>query len=194
MTPEPKAPAAVVYLERPDGRVLALTRGLDFGDWHLPGGKWEPLDNFGAPSPSPADLRATACREMIEETGVHLEPASLHAVTDYTTRSGRPVRLFVAEPPAWCPEHFPRYPAGQPAWVPPQILTLAWASFAFEAAHVLRAVAAYRRRGESSIFPAQAAALAGRGLDPEARERQARGLAQSDQIFASAKAEDGGGR
>lgn len=163
--PDLKPPAAVVYLEREDGRVLALTRGNDFADWHLPGGKWEPGDGEagnvmpdGSLQTGP-NLRATAWREVSEETGIRLDRAAdLRAITSYTTRSGRPVLLFVATPPAWLPSHFPRYPAGQPAWVPPQMLVVPWASFAFEAAHVLRAVALDRRRGKPSIFPAQAAA------------------------------------
>lgn len=151
--PEPKVPAAVVYLERPDGRVLALTRGTDYADWHLPGGKWEPGDgeagnvlDGGAIATGP-NLRRTAWREVSEETGIRLDAdAGLRPLVSYRTRSGRPVLAFVAVPPVWCPEHFPRYPAGQPAWVPPGMLTLPWATFAHECALVLRAVADDRAR------------------------------------------------
>ncbi len=159
----PKVPAAVVYLERSDGRVLALTRGTDFSDWHMPGGKWEgPCDGGTLTAQGfRHDLAATAIREVSEETGVRLEPASLRGILSYTTRSGRPVVLFVAVPPAWVPQHFPRYPAGQPAWVPAFMLTLPSASFGPEAALVLRAVAEDRRRSRPSPFPAQAAAERG---------------------------------
>ena len=164
MSTEPKVPAAVVYLERPDGRVLALTRGQDFADWHFPGGKWEEIDGFlpwppagvslAETLPEP-NLRRTAWREIAEETGIRLDAASgLRPLVSYTTRSGRPVVAFVATPPAWCPTDFPRYPAGQPAWVPPAMLILPWSSFGPECRHVLEAVAHERQRGAPSAFPA----------------------------------------
>jgi 8-oxo-dGTP pyrophosphatase MutT (NUDIX family) len=140
-----KVPAAVVYLERPDGRVLALTRGQDFADWHLPGGKWEPRDGgqiatVAEPPKAIHDLQATAIRETQEETGVWLACANLRPLHDYVTRSGRPVRLFVVDGCTWWPERFGAYPAGQPAWVPPHMLTMPWCSFAHEARIVLDAV------------------------------------------------------
>lgn len=162
MSPEPKVPAAVVYLERPDGRVLALTRGQDFADWHLPGGKWEPADNGPLPRIDGPNLRRTAWREIAEETGIRLDADSgLRPLVSYTTRSGRPVVAFVATPPAWCPQDFPRYPAGQPAWVPPGMLILPWSSFGPECRHVLEAVAHERQRGAPSVFPAHERAEGG---------------------------------
>ena len=132
-----KVPAAVVYLERSDGRVLALTRGDDFSDWHLPGGKWETGDGMTITGPV---LRATAVREVREETGVVLAVPSLQHLVEYTTRSGRHVQAYRAPCPAWCPTTFPRNPAGQPAWVPPGMLTLPWSSFGPECQHVLDAI------------------------------------------------------
>lgn len=154
-----KVPAAVVYLERPDGRVLALTRGHDFGDWHLPGGKWEPkLDHAALPrwvgEPDAEwyrrggpDLAATAIREVWEETGVRLHREHLRPLADYVTRSGRPVLAFLAGYHPWIPERFGVHPAGQPAWVPPGMLTMPWCSFAPEVQHVLEAVARDRAGG-----------------------------------------------
>jgi 8-oxo-dGTP pyrophosphatase MutT (NUDIX family) len=136
---DPKQPAAVVWIERPDGRVLALTRGPDFADWHLPGGKWETQDGTG-----PHALHLAAVRELWEETGIRLGSAALHPVHDYVTRSGRPVRLFVADPPTWCPQHFPPGPAGQPAWVPRGMLTMPSCSFDHEARIVMAAVDRWR--------------------------------------------------
>lgn len=127
-----KVTAAVVWMQREDGRILALTRGGDFADWHLPGGKWEPTD---------PGLESTAVRELAEETGVHIDRGALVFVGDYVTRSGRPVQLFRATAPAWCPETFPSYPAGQPAWVPPAMLTMPSCSFAYEAARVIDYIA-----------------------------------------------------
>ena len=151
--PEPKVPAAVVYLERPDGRVLALTRGNDYADWHLPGGKWEPGDgeagnvlDGGAIATGP-NLRRTAWREVSEETGIRLDAdAGLRPLVSYRTRSGRPVRVFVAEGCTWLPPRFGLYPAGQPAWVPPSMLTLPTCELADEAEIILRAVADDRAR------------------------------------------------
>lgn len=152
---DPKVPAAVVYLERPDGRVLALTRGQDFGDWHLPGGKWEPLDGVLVPDGDPqtlANLAATAIREVWEETGLRLHRDHLRQVATYTTRSGRPVTLFLAGHPPWAPERFGVNAQGdQPAWVPPPILTLAWASFAYEAGLALAAVARDRQAARGFV-------------------------------------------
>ena len=132
-----KAPAAVVYLEREDGRILALTRGTDFADWHLPGGKWEPSDGESDGGPN---LRRTAWREVSEETGIHLDVERMRPLVSYTARSGRSIVAFVASPPTWCPQNFPRYPAGQPAWVPPAMLTLPWSSLGLEFRSVLDAV------------------------------------------------------
>lgn len=149
-----KVPAAVVYLERPDGRVLALTRGQDYADWHLPGGKWEPRDggvttDNAAPTAANVvvfNLIVTAIREVQEETGVWLACANLRPLHDYMTRSGRPVCLFLAEGCTWWPERFGHYPAGQPAWVPREMLTQPWCSFAHEARIVLDAVTRDRER------------------------------------------------
>jgi 8-oxo-dGTP pyrophosphatase MutT (NUDIX family) len=139
----------VVYLERADGRVLALTRGGDFSDWHMPGGKWEQQDgevDGGALGYAP-NLRRTAWREICEETGVRLDAGGLRPLISYTTRSGRLVVAFWGTPPAWCPDRFPSYPAGQPAWVPPGMLTLPWSSFGPEAARLLAAVEQAKRGG-----------------------------------------------
>ena len=149
--PEPKVPAAVVYLERPDGRVLALTRGLDFADWHLPGGKSEPRDH----RPGSIFYYAyTAIRVVQEETGLLLTPASPRPPHPYPTTpnprrpgsGGRAVTVFVAEGCTWWPDDFHRYPAGQPAWMPPSFLTLPTCSLGPDAAIILRAVADDRAR------------------------------------------------
>lgn len=123
-----KGPAAVVIVRRGDGRVLALTRGDDFADWHLPGGKVE----LGESPPQ------AAARELLEETGLVVDPADLQKVTHYMSRSGRPVRLYLAPSLPWVPDTFPRYPAGQPAWVPPALLLTPWCSFNEEAATAFR--------------------------------------------------------
>lgn len=124
-----KGPAAVVIVSRDDGRVLALTRGGDFADWHLPGGKVEPGE---------APVEAAA-RELMEETGVVVDPKELRYVTSYTSRSGRPVKLYEAPTQGRVPERFPPYPAGQPAWVPAGLLVTRWCSFGEEAARALAA-------------------------------------------------------
>ncbi|MGL5909536.1 MAG: NUDIX hydrolase [Phycicoccus sp.] len=162
---EPKPPAAVVYLEREDGRVLTVPRkdeqgGPDYADRHLMGGKWEPKDGWlrwGEHQPSglvversEPDLVATAIRETLEETGLELKRRHLRAIHDYVTSSGRPVRVFVAEGVLWLPPYFPAYPTGVPAWVPVAMLTLPWCRLATEAAIVLRAVAADRRQRAAS--------------------------------------------
>jgi 8-oxo-dGTP pyrophosphatase MutT (NUDIX family) len=171
---DPKVPAAVVYLERPDGRVLALTRGQDFADWHLPGGKWEPTDGAvttDTSAPSVANiilynLVTTAIREVQEETGLWLACANLRAIHTYTTThnperpgsGGRPVVVFLAEDCTWWPENFNRYPAGQPAWVPPAMLLAPSCLLRAEAAIAMEAVVRDRqaRRGfvaEDLVLP-----------------------------------------
>lgn len=133
-----KGPSAVVLLTRGD-RVLGLTRGPKaWHDWHLPGGKWEPIDGwqrYGSFTPSglveeqgEPDLRETAIRELREETRVA-----------YVTRSGRPVQAFRGEAPDWIPEHLGPTEAGQPAWVPPGMLLQPWCSFGPECRIVLTA-------------------------------------------------------
>ena len=127
---EPKTPAAVVWMQRPDGRVLALTRGDDFADWHLPGGKAEDGE-------TPVQA---AARELHEETGLDVDHRSLVEIARYETRSGRLVVAFEAPLPPWLPMNFGRYPAGQPAWVPAQMLLMPSCSFAVEVRHVFEAV------------------------------------------------------
>lgn len=154
--PEPKVPAAVVYLERPDGRVLAVPRkdehgDPDYADYHLMGGKWDKCDGkhlvtMAEPPKMIHDLAATAIREVIEETGLHLQRSNLRAIHQYTTRSGRPVVVFVAEGVTWLPPRFQAYPGGVPAWVPTGALTLPWCRLAPEAEIILRAVADDRAR------------------------------------------------
>jgi 8-oxo-dGTP pyrophosphatase MutT (NUDIX family) len=58
--------AAVVLLQRRDGKVLGVTRGHDLNDINPPGGYREPWDQ------SPLD---TARRELYEETGIRLHEA-----------------------------------------------------------------------------------------------------------------------
>jgi 8-oxo-dGTP pyrophosphatase MutT (NUDIX family) len=144
-----KGPSAVVLLTRGD-RVLGLTRGpLSWHDWHLPGGKWEPIDGWtrwGDLTPSglveeqgEPDLRETAIRELREETRVALGLLQISPLVAYVTRSGRPVQAFRGEAPDWLPEHLGPTAAGQPAWVPPGMLTMPWCSFGPECRIVLAA-------------------------------------------------------
>lgn len=58
--------AAVVLLQRRDGKVLGVTRGRDLNDVNPPGGNREPQDQ------TPLD---TARRELYEETGLRLHEA-----------------------------------------------------------------------------------------------------------------------
>jgi 8-oxo-dGTP pyrophosphatase MutT (NUDIX family) len=58
--------AAVVVLQRRDGKVLGVTRGRDVKDINPPGGGREPQDL------TPLD---TAKRELFEETGIRLHEA-----------------------------------------------------------------------------------------------------------------------
>jgi ADP-ribose pyrophosphatase YjhB (NUDIX family) len=57
----------------------------------------------GARDPQDADLRATAVREVLEETGVRLDPVTLHPWARWVTPEGEPRRydalFFVAELP-----------------------------------------------------------------------------------------------
>ncbi len=144
-----KGPSAVVLLTRGD-RVLGLTRGpTAWHDWHLPGGKWEPIDGWdrwGEQQPSglirehsEPDLRETAIRELREETRVALGLLQLQPLVAYVTRSGRPVQAFRGEAPDWLPEHLGPTAAGQPAWVPPGMLLQPWCSFGPECRIVLAA-------------------------------------------------------
>ena len=146
-----KGPSAVVLLTRGD-RVLGLTRGPQaWHDWHLPGGKWEPIDGWerwtdgsrddagGLVVSRDPDLRETAIRELREETRIPLGLLDIASLVTYTTRSGRPVHAFWGEAPDWLPEHMGPTAAGQPAWVPPGMLLQPWCSFGPECRIVLAA-------------------------------------------------------
>jgi 8-oxo-dGTP pyrophosphatase MutT (NUDIX family) len=183
-----KVPAAVVYLERPDGRVLALTREQDYADWHYIGGKWEPKDGFRTSGgmrckgwrdgsdrcvldvghdglcefdalPPHHNLTRTIIRETQEESGLLLTAANLLAIHQYTTThnperpgsGGRPVTVFLAQGCTWYPEHFARYKAGQPAWVPREMLTMPSSKLRHEAQVVLDAVVMHRHQQQDWV-------------------------------------------
>jgi 8-oxo-dGTP pyrophosphatase MutT (NUDIX family) len=140
-----KGPSAVVLVCR-GPMVLALTRGLDWHDWHLPGGKWEPVDgeagnvNDDGSLAMGANLRRTAVRELQEETGLTIEPVGLLPLTGFVSRSGRPVFAYEASfHEAALPDRFAATEAGQPAWVPPAMVLQPWCSFSDECRRVFDA-------------------------------------------------------
>jgi 8-oxo-dGTP pyrophosphatase MutT (NUDIX family) len=81
--PVSKPDAALVVLERADGRVLGVSRPHDPDDFGLPGGSVEP------------DERAEdgAAREVLEETGLMVGP--LEPLETVTYR-GRSLHCFIA--------------------------------------------------------------------------------------------------
>jgi 8-oxo-dGTP pyrophosphatase MutT (NUDIX family) len=76
--------AALVVIERADGKVLAVSRKEDRTDFGLPGGKLEPCE-----LPEEA-----AARELWEETGVRVDPMALRRV--FVGRARTPGRIAVA--------------------------------------------------------------------------------------------------
>lgn len=58
-----RAKASCVLIERPDRKVLVVSRYGDLENWNLPGGKAEPDEN----------PLQTAIRELYEETGLKLD-------------------------------------------------------------------------------------------------------------------------
>ena len=60
--------AVVTLVQRPDGKILGISRGLAVANIALPGGHVEPYD------PS---LAHAAARELHEETGVVVDPGAL---------------------------------------------------------------------------------------------------------------------
>jgi 8-oxo-dGTP pyrophosphatase MutT (NUDIX family) len=128
--PDPsKGPAAVVLVTR-GPLVLALTRKRAWHDWHLPGGKVEAWESAAE----------AAARELAEETGLRVRPRELRHVCEFVAHTGRPVQAYTLEAPSHAPDAFGATPAGQPAWVPPGMLTQPWCTFREEAARVLGAV------------------------------------------------------
>ena len=99
--------AAVIVLQRPDGRVLGVTRGEDLDDINFPGG------NRIARDRSPAD---TARRELREETGLVVR--ALNPLATWNSE-GKKVTAFKGL--TWSGQLRPG-PEGQPAWVWPEAL------------------------------------------------------------------------
>lgn len=129
---------AVVLVTRGD-LVLALTRGrgrkTDAIDWladlHLPGGKEEIKDG--------GDIRATAARELFEETWLRVRVEDLRHVADAVAPGGFSVAAFAVQAPDDAPERFTATSAGQPAWVQPAAILQPWCSLASVAEVVLLA-------------------------------------------------------
>lgn len=127
---------AVVLVTRGD-LVLALPRGrgreTDAIDWladlHLPGGK-EEIEDGG-------DLRSTAARELLEETGLRVRAEDLRHVADAVAPGGFFVAAFALQAPDGAPDHFAATSVGQPAWVQPAALLQPWCSLASVAEVVL---------------------------------------------------------
>lgn len=99
--------AAVVVLQRRDGKVLGVTRGRNLEDINPPGGNREPQDQ------SPLD---TARRELYEETGIRLHEAV--GIASWF-KDGRYVIAFKGI--RWSGELRPSR-EGVPAWVHPKKL------------------------------------------------------------------------
>jgi 8-oxo-dGTP pyrophosphatase MutT (NUDIX family) len=99
--------AAVVVLQKSDGRVLGVTRGDDLDDMNLPGG------NRSARDRSPTD---TARRELLEETGLLVR--TLQPLASWTLE-GKRVAAFKGL--TWS-GRLRSSPEGHPFWVQPEEL------------------------------------------------------------------------
>jgi 8-oxo-dGTP pyrophosphatase MutT (NUDIX family) len=99
--------ATVIVLQKPDGRVLGVTRGDDLDDLNLPGGNRKLQDR------SPAE---TAQRELREETGLQVKTLRPLAVW---TCEGRKILAFQGL--SWSGKLRPSF-EGHPFWVQPEEL------------------------------------------------------------------------
>lgn len=102
-------PASTVILLRdaPDGLHTLLLRrnsalGFAGGAWVFPGGRVDPGEIAAAPD-ALAAARLAAVRETLEEAQLHIDPASLHYYSHWTTPPVSPKRFatwfFVARAP-----------------------------------------------------------------------------------------------
>ena len=115
-------------IRRPDGRILAISRGKDTRDWGLPGGSRAKRD---------PDLATTAIRELAEETGIRLE----HVIPVFEGESpagGTRVVTFAPVGVTFWPDRLKSKPfEGYVGWVPPELLVSPEASHAAYAARML---------------------------------------------------------
>jgi len=117
--------AAVAVTQRPDGRVLGLTRGTNLNNINFPGGMRERYD--GSPG-------MTVRREFKEETGLTIKKMKPLGVF----RDGRKV-VHAFQVLKWDGELKPS-PEGRPVWVLPSRLTSPSSTFRWQNAALLRKV------------------------------------------------------
>jgi 8-oxo-dGTP pyrophosphatase MutT (NUDIX family) len=104
--------------------VLALARNFNPRDPAFPGGDSEPLDD---------NPEATACRELLEETGV--EALELKLMDKWTGERGQPVFAFFI--PRWRCVRLRTGDEGKPFWTRPERLIYRGATYGVQAQHLL---------------------------------------------------------
>jgi len=120
---KPEAAVAIVRAREPEESVLLMRRTIREGDswsgqWSFPGGRCEPAD---------ASLLDTALRELLEECGVQLTPASVETALPNRVARRRAGRFLLVAPFVFgvaqqlatvpCPEE-----TAEALWVPIEVL------------------------------------------------------------------------
>lgn len=121
----PQAAAVLISVEPADNRwgfmVLAISRQGDLTNWNLPGGAREPSD---------ADLRHTAARELLEETGVIVDPEQLAVLVHFPRVNHHSCTVFVPLGPIRWPPRLRSDPfEGHPDLVDPDLILVPTSTF-----------------------------------------------------------------
>jgi 8-oxo-dGTP pyrophosphatase MutT (NUDIX family) len=105
--------AALSLVSRPDGRLLAISRGRDTSNWGLPGGSVEHGET----------LEMAARRELLEETGVRAERSAVAECVYHARSKTSHTFVFTYFGQLWLPDQLYSDPfEGFVSWLEPREL------------------------------------------------------------------------